>query len=698
MLEPILKGLVEWIYGLIVEIMDYGAKELVNVMSMDLSYFEKMAPVIKDIVNIIIALSWGLLLANMVFQSIKSMMSGIGFESEDPKQIFLKTFVFGFLLLASRQICDIALGMTGKVITLLEIPKVLEVTIPDESMFTISSGAKWLIVIIVGFVLMFQIIKLLFEIGERYVVTSVLTFFAPLAFSMGGSKNTSDIFKGWCRMYGSMMVMMIMNIVFLKLILSAMAHVTTGSVLVWLVFIVALTRVARKIDSHIGKIGLNPAQTGDGVGSRLPGMMTMVAVRTMAATIGRSIGGGGRSSGGGSSRPRGGAGGGHSSRNTTNNNSHTSGGGGRINPQQPVGGGHTSSSTYSSETSSARTTENRPPINRNPSSANGGGSTNVGGGQQTVNNSQSSSSATRFNQNRSGRGGYRKTDKYEIPYLETYSGYDHGNPPPGGVRPNGQTRPSGANPQGHNPMSSNPKGTSPRGTSPGGARQGGANPTGANPKVGNPSVTVPNGGRPNGGSSIVAGGGGRDTVSHTSEHTSAQSHDGKTVTAPASSSRPPITRNPSGGGRDTHITENGDSTTVNSSVTNSSRTPVSQVSSTDRSQNGRQQVKNVQNGAHTDNHITEQGGIVNNNRSMQAGTVNNRQYSDNRLNPQQFGSTRQTISHDYKNGRYNPAAVNKKQSKTLYEKQTMIKKTNSTEELRQRRRRGGDRNGRKGSK
>lgn len=202
MLEPILKGLVEWFYGLIVEIMDYAAKELIKVMGMDLSYFESMAPVIKDIVTVIIALSWGLLLANMVFQSLKSMMSGAGFESEDPKHIFMRSFVFAFLLLASRQICDIALGMTGKVIELLQIPDVLEVTIPDESMFTIGSGAKWLIVIIVGFVLMFQIIKLLFEIGERYVVTSVLTFFAPLAFSMGGSKNTSDIFKGWCRMYG----------------------------------------------------------------------------------------------------------------------------------------------------------------------------------------------------------------------------------------------------------------------------------------------------------------------------------------------------------------------------------------------------------------------------------------------------------------------------------------------------------------
>lgn len=181
------------------------------------------------------------------------------------------------------------MGITGKVIELLQIPSALDFSIPDQSMFDISSSVKWLIVIVVGFILIFQYIKLLFEIGERYVVTSVLTFFSPLAFAMGGSKNTNDIFKGWCRMYGSMMVMMIMNIVFLKLILSAMGNVTKGSVLIWLVFVVALTRVARKIDSHIGKIGLNPAQTGDGVGSRLPGMMTMVAVRTMASTIGRNI-------------------------------------------------------------------------------------------------------------------------------------------------------------------------------------------------------------------------------------------------------------------------------------------------------------------------------------------------------------------------------------------------------------------------
>ncbi len=190
--------------------------ELLGVMSMELSYFESTAPIISEILSVFIALGWALLIGNLVFQCLKAMMSDAGFEAEDPKILFLRTFVFAFLLLASRQICYIGSSITGTVINMLELPKSITVTTPDESMFSLGSGAKWLFVIIVGVVLMVQMVKLLFEIGERYVITSVLTFFAPLAFAMGGSKSTNDIFKGWVRMYCSMLVMMIMNIVFFK--------------------------------------------------------------------------------------------------------------------------------------------------------------------------------------------------------------------------------------------------------------------------------------------------------------------------------------------------------------------------------------------------------------------------------------------------------------------------------------------------
>lgn len=352
MLEPILKGLVEWLYEMMLDIMAYASGELLGVMRMDLSYFEKTAPVISEIVNVFVALGWALLIGNMVFQLMKSIMSGIGFEAEDPKIIFLRTFVFAFLLLASRQICDICSGIAGTVINMLALPGSITVTTPDESMFSLGAGAKWLLVIIVGVVLMFQMLKLLFEIGERYVITSVLTFFAPLAFAMGGSRNTNDIFKGWCRMYGSMLVMMIMNIVFLKLIMSAMSQMTSGGVLIWLVFVVALTRVARKIDSHIGKIGLNPAQTGAGIGSRIPGMMTMVAVRTMGSLVSRSM-----ASAKGSTGAQGGAG---------KNGREKSGAAGGVNSSKPAA--------------------TRPPISRNTERNGAGGNMPSSGTIQNTEN------------------------------------------------------------------------------------------------------------------------------------------------------------------------------------------------------------------------------------------------------------------------------------------------------------------------
>ena len=176
-------------------------------------------------------------------------------------------------------------------------------------------------------------VKLFFDIGERYVIACVLTFMAPLAFAMGGSKNTNDIFKGWCRMYGSMNLMLIMNIIFLKLIMNAMLNMHASNIIIWLVFVMALTRVARKIDAHIAKIGLNPAQTNSSVGVRFPGGMTMVVVRSIASLVSKNVGSM-KGSSGGSNRSGG---------NGNHNHGGGPGGSPRNNPPSPNNGGNASS-------------------------------------------------------------------------------------------------------------------------------------------------------------------------------------------------------------------------------------------------------------------------------------------------------------------------------------------------------------------
>ena len=309
-LEGIFKGFVQWVYSLCLEMVQYIANSLLEVFQMDLSYFRQVAPVTDDILSIVIAVGWALLLGNLVFQAMKSMVIGLGFEGEDPKLLFTRTFVFAFLLPVSQQICEIGLGISSQVIALLQVPTSVTITIPDENNFTI--GASWLLIIIVGIVVMWQFVKLCFEVAERYVVTAILVLMAPLAFGMGGSKNTEDIFKGWCRMFGSMCVMMIMNVIFLKLLISALGYVPSGvAVLPWMLLIVGIARVARKIDGIIARMGLNPALTGDGLGRGLPGMVAYAVVKGIGSSIAKAAGNSvgnksrkGGSSGGSSSEPR----------------------------------------------------------------------------------------------------------------------------------------------------------------------------------------------------------------------------------------------------------------------------------------------------------------------------------------------------------------------------------------------------------
>ena len=291
MLELLFKGLLQWLFDMLIHITEYLANSLLTIFSMDLAYFETAVPVTGDVFNIITCLGWALLLGNLTFQAAKSMMSGLGFEGESPQTLFARSFVMTFLLVFSRQVCDIGLSIAKGVIELLQVPEIVQVPKLSEDTFQVPGDASWLLVIIVGFILIVQLVKLFFEIGERYVVLAVLAVLSPLAFAMGGSKSTADIFRGWTRMFGSMCLMVVLSVVFLKFLLSAMSVVPSGvEVIPWTIFVVAIAKTGRKIDALIMRIGLNPAATGDPLGgfSRMPGMLTYAVARNMAQNIGQA--------------------------------------------------------------------------------------------------------------------------------------------------------------------------------------------------------------------------------------------------------------------------------------------------------------------------------------------------------------------------------------------------------------------------
>lgn len=265
---------------------EYLLDQLMELFNVDLSYFAERVPVIDDIANIFVAVGWALLIGNLAYQAMRSMVSGVGIEAEEPARLFLRTAMFSFLLLVSRQICDIGFGLSATVMEMLQVPDAITFEPFGEETFDTLPNAGWLIVIIVNVVIQWQLIRLFFEVAERYVILCVLTYCAPLAFAMGGSKSTSDIFRGWLRMFASMCVLMVFNLMFVKLVLSALSTDPNGAAIIpWAMLVVGIVRMAKKMDGIILRIGMNPALTGDPLGTHFPGALTAMTLRSIASIV-----------------------------------------------------------------------------------------------------------------------------------------------------------------------------------------------------------------------------------------------------------------------------------------------------------------------------------------------------------------------------------------------------------------------------
>ena len=65
MLELIFQGYIEWMYSLVLEIWNYVSSSLLDIMSLDLAYIRAHVPILPDIMGVLLAVGWALLLGNL---------------------------------------------------------------------------------------------------------------------------------------------------------------------------------------------------------------------------------------------------------------------------------------------------------------------------------------------------------------------------------------------------------------------------------------------------------------------------------------------------------------------------------------------------------------------------------------------------------------------------------------------------------
>lgn len=222
----ILDGIVEWIAEQIMNVLDMITTSVLGALGCDMTIFLRYFPAAATMYEIFVALSIGLTLLNWVWQLFKNFGLGIGTEAEDPVRLSIRSVLFILLAYFSDEIVNTVLAIGGTPyywIMNSALPS-LDFASFNSVILTIigvcANGAVLIIALILVLILAWNYIKLLFEAAERYILLGVLVYTAPVAFSMGASQATANIFKSWCRMFGGQVFLLLMNAWCLRLFTS----------------------------------------------------------------------------------------------------------------------------------------------------------------------------------------------------------------------------------------------------------------------------------------------------------------------------------------------------------------------------------------------------------------------------------------------------------------------------------------------
>lgn len=306
MLDWIFEGIVTWISSIVSQMMDAVSGLFLQALGTDMTAMEEYFPFVSKAFTVMQYTAWAILFLVTVWQLFR-VFGGPITEAENPWVLLARGSIFALLIGYAKPIFMIVLDIARAPYTAL-----MDITMSAED-FTfagveqaLSNGLTTIVAIVsvVGLLLLiileialgWNYFKLLLETVERYIVVGVLCYTSPLAFSMGASKTTAPVFKSWCRMVGSQLLLLVMNVWFLRGFNSSMGQYIgnggalstgQGSIFLWLFCALAFLKTAQKFDSYLAAMGLNVAQTGSSMGMEL----------LMAARVISGVGGGVKSAG-----------------------------------------------------------------------------------------------------------------------------------------------------------------------------------------------------------------------------------------------------------------------------------------------------------------------------------------------------------------------------------------------------------------
>lgn len=131
--------------------------------------------------------------------------------------------------------------------------------------FSIVEGASLVVSVVFLFLIWWNLIKLVLECAERYIICVFTILLSPLAFATATNERTKDTAVNWMHMFWSQCVLLILNIWVVGIARTALNIGLVGasveSVVKWGLVTYAYLKIAQKLDDMLAKAGFRITST-----------------------------------------------------------------------------------------------------------------------------------------------------------------------------------------------------------------------------------------------------------------------------------------------------------------------------------------------------------------------------------------------------------------------------------------------------
>ncbi len=275
--------------GWAAKVFDFLITWVLKMLSFNLSFFTTNFPVIDKLYVILQGVAIGLVIAIGSVQLFKYFTGPLSDVRSNPVEIAIRMMLAFAMIWFGNYFLEAIINLfTYPYQALLAIDPYENSTImgsaADALAGLIQGSAGIVLSLILVIILGYNLIKLLLEIIERYLMVGVLTYTSPLAWTTLTSRGTQTIFTKWFVMFFGQCLLMLLNVWSIKMLISVLTYDAAN---IFFRFIIALAfcKIAQRIDTYLQQLGIGVATTGGGL------MGELVAVGSSLAGTSKIAGG-----------------------------------------------------------------------------------------------------------------------------------------------------------------------------------------------------------------------------------------------------------------------------------------------------------------------------------------------------------------------------------------------------------------------